>query len=60
MLYSVIRFVVEFFRIEPPSLWGLHTAQLVSLGTIVVCAIMYALTLKFGQRLFVVEDRQIP
>jgi len=60
MLYSLIRFVVEFFRIEPPSLWGLHTAQLLSLVIIVLCGIMYVLTLRFGQKLFVGEARQTP
>lgn len=60
VLYSLIRFVVEFFRIEPPSLWGLHTAQLLSLVIIVICGIMYVLTLKFGQKLFVGEARQTP
>ncbi|WP_018963540.1 prolipoprotein diacylglyceryl transferase [Coprothermobacter platensis] len=60
IIYSAIRFVVEFFRIEPPSLWGLHTAQILSLVLIVVCSILYALTLKFGRKLYVVEDRQIP
>jgi len=48
------------FPYRAPIIVGLHTAQLLSLVIIVLCGIMYVLTLRFGQKLFVGEARQTP
>ena len=56
--YSVVRFIAEFFRMEPPSLWGLHAAQIVSVVVVLTASVIYALLLRFGRTLFVDGARQ--
>ncbi|NPV87931.1 prolipoprotein diacylglyceryl transferase [Coprothermobacteraceae bacterium] len=58
--YNAVRFVVEFYRMEPPSFLGLHAAQLVSIGAIALSIVVYALIPRFGRRLFFDEVRQTP
>jgi phosphatidylglycerol:prolipoprotein diacylglycerol transferase len=39
LLSGVVRFLVEFVRINPPIAWGLTEAQLISLALIVIASV---------------------